>query len=272
MSNGTRALRFRRRYLDDLVLIVVSGIVIGTGGCTQDEPPAPPVLTAPAAPTGPIGTTKLADERAGPLEVASVEIAPQPAPMPSAMKPTARDNSMNAEEIPLFAANSPFDTDYEAPTVKQEKRLWARSFRWAKAPDFVVEKWLTDEPDMKGKYVLIEFWATWCAPCRRSIPLLNRLHRTYCEELVVIGISDEAETEVLAMEDPRIDFFSAVDTQGRMKNELGVLGIPHAIILEPDGYVIWEGFPLLEGYELTEEIIEKILEVGRKLKAESGSG
>jgi hypothetical protein len=52
-----------------------------------------------------------------------------------------------------------------------------------------------------------------------------------------------------------------------MKDELGIYGIPHIIILEPGGYVIWEGFPLLPGYELTEEIIDKILEVGRKQKA-----
>ena len=65
---------------------------------------------------------------------------------------------------------------------------------------------------------------------------------------------------------------SGIDTQGRLKEKLGVLGVPHVIIVEPDGYVIWEGFPLQPGYELTEEIIEKILDVGRKLRAEAGSG
>jgi hypothetical protein len=53
-----------------------------------------------------------------------------------------------------------------------------------------------------------------------------------------------------------------------MKDRLGVWGIPHVILLEPDGYVIWEGFPLQPGYELTEEIIEKVLAVGRKLRKE----
>ena len=42
---------------------------------------------------------------------------------------------------------------------------------------------------------------------------------------------------------------------------------PHVIILEPDGYIIWEGFPLQEGYQLTDDILDKILAIGRKVRA-----
>jgi len=52
-----------------------------------------------------------------------------------------------------------------------------------------------------------------------------------------------------------------------MYDKLGVWGIPHAVVIEPeDRVIVWEGFPLQEGYELTEEKINKILEVGRKNK------
>ena len=145
--------------------------------------------------------------------------------------------------------------------------MWATSYRWTKAPELVVEKWLTDKPETRGKYMLIEFWATWCPPCRRSIPLLNKFHKKYADELVVIGLSEESEADVRKLKTPKVEYYSAIDTRKRMKKELGVFGIPHAIIVEPGGFVIWEGFPLLKDYELTEEIIEKILAVGRKLKA-----
>jgi len=163
-------------------------------------------------------------------------------------------------EIPRFAKNSPFAANYEPIVRPEKKRLWARSFLWEKAPEFIVEKWLTPTPEMRGKYVLIEYWATWCGPCRRSIPLLNEIHRRFGDRLIVIAISDEPEEAVRALEEPRIEYHVAIDTQARMKKALGVTGIPHAIILEPEGYVVWEGYPLLEGHELTTEIVERILD------------
>ncbi|MHC4543861.1 MAG: TlpA family protein disulfide reductase [Planctomycetota bacterium] len=155
---------------------------------------------------------------------------------------------------------------------KEGKRLWATSRLWAKAPDFVVEKWLTAEPDISGKYVLITFWATWCRQCRRLGPGLNDIHRKFADELVVIGISDEKEQIVRKLRELKIEYHVAIDTQARMKNDLGVFGIPHCIIVEPDGYVVWEGFPLLKGHELTEEVVEKILKVGKKRQPVTDSG
>jgi hypothetical protein len=73
---------------------------------------------------------------------------------------------------------------------------------------------------------------------------------------------------VRAFETPGLEFFSAVDTQARTKGEFGVFGVPHAVVVEPGGYVVWEGFPLLEGYELTEELVDRILAVGRKKDAD----
>jgi len=169
-------------------------------------------------------------------------------------------------EIPRFAANSPFAVDYKTPIPEESKRLWARSCLWEKAPDFVVEKWLTEKPQRKGKYLLIEFWATWCSQCRRAVPLLNELHEKYKDRLAVIGISDENEQVVRRFGKPKIEYNIAIDTQSRMKKELDVTGIPHVIIVEPGGYVVWEGFPLLKGHELTDEVVGRILAAGEKAK------
>jgi len=145
-----------------------------------------------------------------------------------------------------------------------EKQLWAKSFLNQKAPDLVVEKWLTKEPDRKGKFVLVDFWATWCGPCRKAIPELNALHKKFGDRLVVIGLSDEPESKVKAMADPVIEYFSAIDTQARTKKVVEVKGIPHVMLIDPQGIVRWEGFPLLDGYELTEKVVEEILAKGSK--------
>jgi len=148
-------------------------------------------------------------------------------------------------------------------SLAAEKRIWAKSFLDKKAPDLVVEKWLTKEPDRKGKFVLIDFWATWCPPCRKAIPELNAFHKKFGDKLIVIGISDEPEEKVKSMASPKIEYFSALDAQARTKKALDVTGIPHVIILDPQGIVRWEGFPLLDGYELTEKVVAGILEKAR---------
>jgi thiol-disulfide isomerase/thioredoxin len=173
------------------------------------------------------------------------------------------------DELPLAAENAPAGNEAVTTTQGVPKRMWAQSFLWAKAPELIVEEWLTEEPDTEGKYVLIEFWATWCPPCRRSIPVLNEFHKKFGKELVVIGISHESKADVLKLKEPAREFFSAIDTQSRTKKEYGVVGIPHAIIVEPGGYVVWEGFPLLKDHELTDKIIGRILEVGRRMKKQA---
>ena len=210
----------------------------------------------------PIVTGCSAPEESGPNLTSSAESTSPQVASPSAVK---------TYDIPRFAANSPFDTRYESPVPEEEKRLWARSYLWEKAPELVVGKWLTDEPETEGKYLLIEFWATWCRQCRLAAPRLNELHRKFGNELVIIGVSDEREEVVRGLKEPAMDFHIAIDTQARMKEKMGVFGIPHAIIVEPDGYVVWEGFPLLKGHELTEQVIEKILEVGKNRRKESGN-
>jgi len=127
------------------------------------------------------------------------------------------------------------------------------------APNLMVEKWLTAEPDTKGKFVLIDFWATWCPPCRAAIPELNGFKKKYGDKLMVIGISDEPEAAVRRMTTPAIEYSCAIDTQARTKKELKVTGIPHVIIMDPQGIVRWEGFPFLAGYELNDQVIDDLL-------------
>jgi cytochrome c biogenesis protein CcmG/thiol:disulfide interchange protein DsbE len=150
-------------------------------------------------------------------------------------------------------------SELASPMPATDKKLWARSFLNQKAPDLIVEKWLTAEPDTHGKFVLIDFWATWCGPCRRAIPELNALHQKFGDKLAVIGISDESEAAVRKMTEPKIEYAVAIDTQARMKQAVEVKGIPHVMLMDPSGIVRWEGFPLLSGYELTEQVVADIL-------------
>jgi cytochrome c biogenesis protein CcmG/thiol:disulfide interchange protein DsbE len=122
-------------------------------------------------------------------------------------------------------------------------KISAKSFRGSQAPSFFVEKWITPKPAMDGKFVLLDFWATWCPPCRKSIPHLNALQAKFKDQLVVVGLSDEPEAVIRRMVEPRIDYALAFDTSARTMREVEVRGIPHTILIDPKGIVRFEGMP-----------------------------
>lgn len=132
------------------------------------------------------------------------------------------------------------------PAVSEDivvPELHAKSFRGSRPPRFEAENWLGSAPPTQGKFVLIDFWATWCGPCRASIPHLNQLQSKFKDKLVVIGLTDEPLATVKAMKSPKIEYAVASDTKGRMLKAAEVKGIPHAMLIDPSGIVRFEGMP-----------------------------
>lgn len=135
----------------------------------------------------------------------------------------------------------------------------APKFKGRKAPEIIVGEWISERPEMKGKWLLVDFWTTTCSPCIRSIPDLNHFHERFGDRMVVMGITSEKRSQVERMKKPVINYFNGIDPQGRSKKAFGIRGIPHVVIIDPNGIVRWEGHPLLPGFKLTEEVIEGLL-------------
>ena len=116
---------------------------------------------------------------------------------------------------------------------------------------------LGQKADYEGKPLLLEFWATWCPPCRESIPHLNEIHGKYKDRgLVIIGVTKEPDAVIRKFQkDTPMEYAVATDSSGRLGEKMGVQGIPHAFLVDTSGKIVWDGHPM----SLREEEIEDIL-------------
>ncbi len=168
------------------------------------------------------------------------------APLPPALPARAEGGESQQEAAP--AAKSAF------PPIAGQ--VSANDLRGKKGPPIKVGQWLTSEPSTEGKVVMVEFWATWCGPCLRSIPHLNKLHDRHREKMVIIGVSDEDAATVRAfMQKTRFNYTVAIDQRRTIINAVKPRGIPHTIIMSPDGIVRWQGNPL----SLEDRTVEQII-------------
>jgi len=152
------------------------------------------------------------------------------------------------------------------PNFVTKKELYAKTdLRGKKAPALAAEQWLTGlAPATKGKVLVVDFWATWCGPCRKLIPEMNEWAEKFGDDVVFVGISDEkAEVVKEFMGKTPMNYNVAVDPQKRMMNVLGVKGIPHVMVVSPDGIVRWQGFPGSPEDPLTEAVLKQIVDASK---------
>ena len=112
------------------------------------------------------------------------------------------------------------------------------------APDFTLKDVKTGKPvslsDFKGKVVLLDFWATWCIPCRKAMKFYEELYREKQKEgLVILTISiDQREEKITDFLKKRpVSFPVLYDPEKTLMEKYGVLRIPTTFVIDKDGKI-----------------------------------
>jgi len=106
----------------------------------------------------------------------------------------------------------------------------------------------------KGKYVLVDFWASWCQPCRMEMPNLAEVYKKHKGdkfEIVGVAVWDKREATIRAIEDDGSTWPQIIDAQTIPTDLYGIQGIPHIILFGPDGTIVARN---LRGDNLKEQI------------------
>jgi peroxiredoxin len=156
--------------------------------------------------------------------------APPPLPPGPDVTAPAREPAAvpSAELEPLFAAvgiHRPVD-----PSAAPDFTLTAFDGRSVQLREF------------QGKLVLLNFWATWCAPCLHEMPSMERLYQTFKHtEFVLLAVSTDRQGEKVArpfVDNLKLTFPVLLDRTSEVARQYGVRGLPTTYLIAPDGLLI----------------------------------
>jgi cytochrome c biogenesis protein CcmG, thiol:disulfide interchange protein DsbE len=116
-----------------------------------------------------------------------------------------------------------------------------------RAPDFTLPVLVGGEPgsrwslgDQQGKVVVLDFWASWCAPCRAQAPVIERIARRYpAERVSVVGVNtaDKMDAAMQFTRDANLSYMSVSDLHGKVADAFRAFELPTLVIIRADGVV-----------------------------------
>jgi len=133
------------------------------------------------------------------------------------------------------------------------------------APNFNLDtrKGKVSLESLKGKVVYVDFWASWCTPCRKAFPWLNKMQEKYADQgLVIVGINLDGERDPANhfLEKVPASFTIAFDPDGKSADDFKVQVMPSSYLINREGKIVFDhkGFKVKQQNDLEAEI-KKVL-------------
>jgi len=125
------------------------------------------------------------------------------------------------------------------------------------APTFkleAVDGQVINMTDLKGQFVILNFWSTWCVPCIKEMPEFQKAHESLNPKVKIIGINLGESKEKIGefVQNNRLSFLILLDSYGNVSQEYEVIHLPVTYFITPDGIIRDKIF----GGGVTEKMIE----------------
>ncbi len=134
------------------------------------------------------------------------------------------------------------------------------------APDFTLKSRSGENlklSEFRGEVVLINFWASWCGPCRQEMPLLDQLYQRYNPigfTILGINVEEDPGQAMKLLKDVPVSFPILFDTENSVSKLYQLTGMPSTMIVDRDGNIRFQHFAYLPGYEKKyEEQIKELI-------------
>ena len=133
-----------------------------------------------------------------------------------------------------------------------------------------------DSTSFRGKVVVLNFWATWCPPCRLEMPAMERLYQEFRGkglEIVAVNFMESRELVQAFAEEQKLTYPMLLDSRAEIAEQFGVMRLPETVLIGREGEVIAKTIGYKDWYkEDVRELVADLLDNGKAGRSATGAG